>query len=67
MSKAPGNVSDYDGSGDWVKVHEFGVSINPDAKGKYDRVLWHSMDQDQVSHQCLLLSQENSQPGHLLT
>lgn len=49
MSKAPGNVSDYDGSGEWFKVHEWGVSINPDAKSKYDRVLWHSMNQDQVS------------------
>lgn len=58
MSKAPGNVSDYDGSGDWVKVHEWGVSINPDSKSKYDRVLWHSMNQDQVSSSRLLSSLE---------
>lgn len=61
MSKAPGNVSDYDGSGDWVKVHEFSVSINPDSKSKYDRVLWHSMDQDQVSYQCLSPSHVEAQ------
>ncbi|POS73227.1 fungal cellulose binding domain-containing protein [Diaporthe helianthi] len=49
MSKAPGNVSDYDGSGEWFKVHELGMSLNPDSKSKYDRVLWNSMNQDQFT------------------
>ncbi|KAK5635151.1 hypothetical protein RRF57_010863 [Xylaria bambusicola] len=33
MSKAPGNVSDYDGSGDWFKVWESGPTGNPTSTG----------------------------------
>lgn len=28
MSKAPGSVSDYDGSGGWFKIHDWGPSIS---------------------------------------
>jgi hypothetical protein len=33
LSKAPGDVKDYDGSGDWAKVFEMGADISP---GKID-------------------------------
>ncbi|KAI1147841.1 lytic polysaccharide monooxygenase [Nemania diffusa] len=33
MSKAPGNVSDYDGSGDWFKVWESGPTGSPTTTG----------------------------------
>ncbi|KAI1122334.1 lytic polysaccharide monooxygenase [Nemania abortiva] len=33
MSKAPGNVSDYDGSGDWFKVWESGPTGSPTSTG----------------------------------
>lgn len=28
MSKAPGSVSDYDGSGDWFKIYDWGPSFS---------------------------------------
>lgn len=28
MSKAPGSVNDYDGSGDWFKIQDFGPSFS---------------------------------------
>lgn len=28
MSKAPGSVSNYDGSGDWFKIHDWGPTFN---------------------------------------
>ena len=30
MSKAPGDVRDYDGSGDWFKVFEEGAIVDPE-------------------------------------
>ncbi|CAJ2513115.1 Uu.00g012340.m01.CDS01 [Anthostomella pinea] len=35
MSKAPGNVSDYDGSGDWFKVWESGPTGSPTTTGAW--------------------------------
>ncbi len=29
LSKAPGDVSDYDGSGPWAKIHEIGATFSP--------------------------------------
>ncbi|RYP04865.1 hypothetical protein DL764_004188 [Monosporascus ibericus] len=29
MSKAPGNAADYDGSGDWFKIKDFGEQVRP--------------------------------------
>jgi len=29
LSKAPGDVKDYDGSGDWAKIMEIGADISP--------------------------------------
>jgi len=45
VSKAPGKVADYDGSGDWVKVMESGL-INPSQPGV--DTAWESWQKDRL-------------------
>jgi hypothetical protein len=51
ISKAPGKVADYDGSGDWIKVMESGL-INPSQPGV--DTAWDSWQKDrlEVSFDC---------------
>lgn len=50
MSKAPGLVKDYDGSGDWFKVHQIGTTGTfggPTWDGKDDG--WLALNQNQFT------------------
>jgi hypothetical protein len=45
ISKAPGSVADYDGSGDWVKVMQSGLK-NPSSPGQ--DTAWESWQKDRL-------------------
>lgn len=40
LSKADGNISEYDGSGYWFKTYETGVTWDPEASPAYYRLHW---------------------------
>ncbi|PKY00551.1 hypothetical protein P168DRAFT_243994 [Aspergillus campestris IBT 28561] len=48
MSKAPGDVKQYDGSGDWFKVHQEGLCNDISQKGLEDTD-WCTWDKNQAS------------------
>lgn len=45
LSKAPGSVSSYDGSGDWFKIHELGVCDG----GDFTSTAWCDYNRDYVA------------------
>jgi hypothetical protein len=49
VSKAPGKVADYDGSGDWIKVMESGLK-NPSQPGV--DTAWDSWQKDRLEVSC---------------
>ncbi|KAF2021369.1 lytic polysaccharide monooxygenase [Aaosphaeria arxii CBS 175.79] len=59
ISKAPGSVADYDGSGDWVKVMENGL-CNPSSPGNDGS--WCSWQKDRLEWTI----QQNIPPGEYL-
>lgn len=46
MSQAPGSVAQYDGSGDWFKIHQTGVCNNG---GDLTTDAWCTWDQDRIT------------------
>ncbi|KAI2629055.1 glycoside hydrolase [Hypomontagnella submonticulosa] len=62
LSKADGNISEYDGSGYWFKTYETGVTWDPEASPAYYRLHW---DASYIT-QFLFKVPETTPPGQYL-
>lgn len=48
LSKAPGDVREYDGSGDWFKIYELGLEVAPNGEGNAPPFAWLALERPWV-------------------